>query len=91
MRPPEQAMDEQLKRLTWREICERFPDEWVVVVDADWQNENDFDFGTAVVVGHHRSRKDASPSVRSAFRSHAEVGCFWTGRIRGPVPRFLAP
>lgn len=78
-------------RLTWDEIAKRFPDEWVVLVDTDWANDRDFEFGTALVVAHHKRRKDASPDVKAAFRHHDEVGCFWTGEIRGPVPRFSIP
>jgi hypothetical protein len=78
-------------RLTWDEICKRFPDEWVVLVDTDWVNDRDFEFGTALVVAHHKRRKDASPDVKIAFQTQDEVGCFWTGEIRGPTPRFFVP
>jgi hypothetical protein len=79
------------ERLTWDEICKRFPDEWVVLVDTSWENDIDFDFGTAVVLAHHKIRKAASPDVKAAFGSHDEVGCFWTGEVRAPVPRFVVP
>jgi hypothetical protein len=36
-------------------------------------------------------RKDASPDVKAAFEHHDEVGTFWTGKIRGPSPRFFLP
>jgi hypothetical protein len=78
-------------RLAWNEICERFPDEWVVLVEVDWVNETDFEFGTAEVIAHHKRRKDASPDVKAARARNAEVGCFWTGELRGPVPRFIPP
>jgi len=76
-------------RLTWDEICERFPDEWVVLSDADWMNETDFEFGSAEVIGHHKHRKDASPTMKAALERDQEVGCFWTGPIRGTLPRFI--
>lgn len=79
-----------VERLTWEEIKRRFPDEWVVVADMDWVNDTDFDFGTAEVIAHHRHRKDASSDIKMA-RAHVEdreIGCFWTGEFRGPVPRF---
>lgn len=75
--------------LTWIEICERFPDEWVVLVETSWVNEQDFEFGKARVLAHHKRRKDASPAVKAAFRDHDEVGCFWTGAIRGASPRLM--
>jgi hypothetical protein len=78
------------ERLTWSEIRARYPDEWVVFVDADWMNETDFEFGSATVIAHHKRRKDASPDVKAARALDREVGCFWTGELRGPIPRFIS-
>jgi hypothetical protein len=86
-----QQWSENAERLSWEEICKRFPDEWVVLVDVDWENDTDFTFGGAMVIGHHKRRKDASPDVKAAFEHHDEVGTFWTGKIRGPIPRFFLP
>ena len=77
------------ERLTWAEICARFPDEWVVMVETDWVNETDFEFGSTNVLGHFKGRKEASPHIKAAFEQYTEVGCFWTGRLRGPIPRLL--
>jgi hypothetical protein len=79
------------ERLTWKEICERYPDEWVVLVETDWVNDTDFEFGTAEVLGHFKSRKEASPRIKAAFDRYEEVGSYWTGQIRGPIPRFMLP
>ncbi len=79
------------QRLSWAEICKRFPDEWVVITGADWVNDTDFAFGTALVLGHYTSRKIASPHIKAAFQHHREVGSFWTGKLRGPIPRFILP
>src|SRR5213078_4872934 len=38
--------------LTWTEICARYPDEWVALVELDWVNENDLDFRSARVAVH---------------------------------------
>lgn len=76
-------------RLTWAEICRRFPDRWVVVADTDWVNDTDFDFRSAEVIACHRRRKDASPDVKAVLAQGRPAGCFWTGQIRGPVPRFI--
>lgn len=86
------------ERLTWDQICSRFPNEWVVLVNADWENvdwENDQDselgteFGTALVLGHYKRRKEASPHIKAAFKHYREIACYWTGEIRGPIPRFV--
>jgi hypothetical protein len=77
------------ERLTWVEICSRYPDEWVVVVDARWVDDSDLELHSAEVIAHHARRKEASPAVKEARSRGAEAGCFWTGELRGPVPRFL--
>lgn len=78
--------------MTWAQIRERYPDEWVVLVETEWVNDTDFDFGTAKVLGHFKSRKEASPHIKAAFQHYQEVGSFWTGEIRGPIPRLgLSP
>ena len=84
-----QTITPAAERLTWDEICKRFPDEWVVLADADWTNDRDFEFGSAWVVCHRKHRKDASSEVKAALPHHDDVGCFWTGKTRGPVPRFF--
>jgi hypothetical protein len=79
------------ERLTWDEICRRFPDEWVVLVDADWVDEHNFEFENAYVFAHRESRREATKDMGAACRQFENVGCFFTGRIRGPVPRFMVP
>jgi hypothetical protein len=82
---------EDLERLTWKQMCERFPEQWVVVADADRVNEIDLELMTAVVLGNFKRRKDASPRIKTAFADYSEIGCYWTGKIRGPIPRFTLP
>jgi predicted RNA-binding Zn-ribbon protein involved in translation (DUF1610 family) len=85
------AATDNLERLTWDEICKLFPDEWVVLVDIDWGNDRDFEFGTATVIARYKRRRDASPDIKAIRARNIEVGCFWTGEIRGPIPRFIIP
>jgi hypothetical protein len=82
---------DNLERLTWDEICKLFPDEWVVLVDIDWGNDRDFEFGTATVIARYKRRRDASPDIKAIRARNIEVGCFWTGEIRGPIPWFIIP
>jgi len=79
------------ERMSWREICRRFPDEWVVIVDTDWVDDHNFEFGTAQVFAHRERRSDATRDLGAACRSFENVGCFFTGRLRGPIPRFVIP
>lgn len=73
------------ERLTWNEICRRFPDEWVVLVDADWVDDHNFQFGTAQVYAHRGSRRDATQEMGVACQGFENVGCFFTGQL---LPRF---
>ncbi len=74
------------ERLTWDEICRRFPDEWVVIAEMDWVEDGCFEFGTAIVFAHHKTRKEASSSVKTADEQYDEVGAFFTGRLLPPMP-----
>jgi hypothetical protein len=85
------AASDSFERLRWDVICERFPDRWVVLAEIDWLNDTDFEFGTAAVIAHHGRRKDASPDVVAARARNLEVGCFWTGDVRSPIPRLTLP
>jgi hypothetical protein len=76
-------------RLSWTEICGRFPNEWVVLVDADWIDDHNFEFGTARVFAHREHRREASSDLGVACAEYRNVGCFFTGRIRGPMPPFV--
>ncbi len=75
--------------LTWKQICERYPDQWVCIVDVDWVNDRDFEFGTARVVGHGASRKEPLEQSRVWRRQYPEIGHFFTGRVRALVPRMF--
>ncbi len=80
------------ERLTWDEICKRYPNEWVVLVQFDSPgDEMDLEFKTAVVIARHKTRKGASRDVKAAFQHHDEVGSFWTGKIVAPISRFVLP
>jgi hypothetical protein len=78
--------DPQLSEpLTWNEICERHPDEWVVLVEIDWVNDTDFDFRTARVAGHGKRRKDPLVQAQPLWDRYPSMGHFFTGRIRAPL------
>ncbi len=40
------------ERLTWREICARYPDQWVVLVDLEFTDTMYSEVRSAVVAGH---------------------------------------
>ena len=82
---------QRTERLTWDEICRRYPDEWVVMAEIEWLNETDFEFETALVLAHHKTRKEVSPSVKAALRRWSGVGSFFTGRLVPPAYELLVP
>jgi hypothetical protein len=81
------------ERLTWKQICERYPDEWAVLAEMDWDDDDyiDSESGTSIVLGHFKSRKEASPFIKAAFQHYNDIGSFWTGELRGPTSRFIVP
>lgn len=60
-----------------REIEQRYPNEWVVLVDI---NDAGMVLHGGVVYAHSPDRKSLSPIIRS-LRNR---GVFWTGRKRHP-------
>ncbi|MBX3155900.1 MAG: hypothetical protein KF773_07870 [Deltaproteobacteria bacterium] len=71
--------------LTWTEIRARYPDQWVALVEMDWDDELDW-FRVARVAGHGTTRRAPFDQMRAAGLQYAEVGHFFTGRI---VPHAL--
>lgn len=66
----------------WAEICHRHPDEWVCLVEIEYQTDGQI--RSATVVGHHRSLRSAMQQVES-WSSHRVVAYAHTG---GRKPRF---
>ena len=76
--------------LTWRQVCESYPDQWVCVVEIQWDSPRSFHFRSARVVGHGATRRD--PLIQAGLwrDQYAEIGHFFTGKILAPSPRFFA-
>jgi hypothetical protein len=74
--------------LTWKQICERYPEEWVCLVEIDAFNDNDFGFRSARVVGHGKDPRDPYLQGRPLREQYPERGHYFTGLARGPFPRF---
>lgn len=72
-------------KLTWDEIKKRFPDEWVVLVDYSFNDNEDLTDGVVYAHGPERAQVYASASQgpkRTAVR--------YTGEIRGGLIGFYA-
>lgn len=83
------AVPELSDPLTWKQICERYPDEWVALVEIDWVNDRDFDFRSARVAGHGKRRKAPMVQAKPLWAQYHSIGHFYTGRIRGPLTPLL--
>src|SRR5512140_3938413 len=53
------------------------PDEWVVLVDADWVDDHNFEFGSATVFTHRKHRREATADLGAACSEFQNVGCFF--------------
>ena len=73
------------ERLMWQQIRERYPDQWVVLVDHDWQENDITRYNTARVLACGDSRADAVARARPALDEYRCYGCRYTGTIRGPM------
>jgi hypothetical protein len=71
--------------MTWREICERFPDQWIALVALDWADDRDEPFRTALVAGHG-SRREALAQARPLLKLFEKMGPFFTGQAPVGVP-----
>lgn len=79
--------------LTWAEICARYPDEWVCLVEVDHIHPNDFEFRTARVISHGKT-PGAPVEQALLWRDHYDLIDFFytgrsTGRLRSPRPRLI--
>jgi hypothetical protein len=83
------APTEVSEPLTWKQICERYPEAWVVLVEVDWVNDTDFDFRSARVAGHGTTRKEPLVQARPLRDRYPSMGHFFTGRIRAPLVPLL--
>jgi hypothetical protein len=74
--------------MSWVQICERYPDQWVALVELDWDDETD-EFTTARVAGHGATRREPFAQMRRAGLRYDEVGHFFTGRVRAHAIDFV--
>ena len=72
------------ERLTWKQICERYPEQFVVLVDHDRLPHDAAGFKTARVLAIGSSRAEAKQRARPALDSIYSWGCHFTGPVRGP-------
>jgi hypothetical protein len=74
--------------LTWTQICERYPDEWVCLVEIEWLHPRNFEFRTARVVGHGKTRRAPFEQARPWREHYNTMGHFHTHQY---VPEYAEP
>jgi hypothetical protein len=72
--------------MTWAEICARYPDQRVCLVEIDRAQPHGFAFRTARVVGSGKTSREALDRARPWRDRYAKIGHYFTGRISPPVP-----
>ena len=72
------------ERLTWKQICERYPERFVVLIDHERLPHTSAGFKTARVLSVGSTRPEAQERGRPQLDSLREWGCHFTGPLRGP-------
>jgi len=83
MSAAEKIAPSRAESLAWTEICRRFPDEWVCLVEI--QHEPDGSIQSAQLVSHHRSVKVALQLC--SWSADPMVVCAHTGGRKLRLPR----
>ena len=89
MNAAEQLAPTITEPLTWAEMCERYPDEWVCVADIDYDHPRVFDFRTARVVGHSKTKREAFDQARPWWNHYKLMAGYFTGALT--VRPFVRP
>lgn len=73
--------------LTWAEICFRHPDEWVCLVEMDRVHPSNFEFRTARIIGHGKTRREPVEQAMAWRAAYEFIGHYFTGRVTVRPPR----
>jgi hypothetical protein len=73
--------------LTWTEICAQYSDQWVCLVEMDRIHPAGFEFRTARVIGHGKTRRDPVDQALPGRDHYNAIGHYFTGRIAVRPPR----
>jgi hypothetical protein len=74
--------------LTWAEICARYPDEWVCLVEVDRVDPREFEFRTARVIGHGKTQRDSMDQASPWLPHYEEICHHYTSTLH---IRYLSP
>jgi hypothetical protein len=83
----EQLPLEETEPLSWVEICIRYPDQYVCLVDIDWVELRSPEIKTAQVVGYGATRRAAFHAVRDVSAKYPRHAVRFTGVCTEPLIR----
>ncbi len=72
--------------LTWSQICERYPEQWVCLVEIDDHSDTDVGFRTARVATYGKDPRTPLADTGALRARYDELAHLFTGR-----PRALRP
>ena len=77
--------------LTWKQICERYPDQWVVLVDIDQDGSEDHNtrFRSARVAGVGKTRRESFDRAQPFKRGYTSCANPFTGPITRSIAHLL--
>jgi hypothetical protein len=85
----EQLLLERTEPLPWVEICIRYPDQYVCVVDIDRAELRSPEIKTARVVGYGPTRRAAFNAIRDLSGKYPKHAVRFTGVCTEPLSRPL--
>jgi hypothetical protein len=82
-----QLPHEGTEPLSWAEICIRYPDQYVCLVDIDWAELRSPEIKTAQVVGYGATRRAAFHAMRDLIAKYPWHAVRFTGVCTEPLIR----
>jgi hypothetical protein len=82
----EQVVRCESEPLTWREICARYPDQFVCLVDVVPVEPRSPEISTARIVGYGPTRRVAFDPIRNT-RTYSRWSVVFTGQCTKPLRR----
>ncbi len=67
--------------MTWAEICQRYPESWVCLVEMEWGDPRRLDIRRGRVVGHAKTRRELDEQTRDVRDPDGHVGRYFTGEL----------
>lgn len=67
-----------LEQLTWQEICQRYPNEWVAVVNYEQKGAIEID---GVIAAHAPEKKRFHEQTEEVMKTYGHMAARYTGEL----------